>query len=157
MKNKNGFVLTETLVVIVFLITIFTFVYVSIIPLMGKYDDLTYRDSDIDIVYKLYNIRRMINKDSNKSSITSNTFKEIKCSDLADTTYCDRLMSYLELDSYVLVYADNIHNRLSNFRNLSSDPNKEIYNYVSKYDDFDGKVLVLLDKNTHVIAHLVQY
>ena len=51
MKNKNGFVMTETLVVIVFLVSIFTFVYISIIPLIGKYEDMVYRKSDVDIIY----------------------------------------------------------------------------------------------------------
>ena len=51
MIDKKGFVLTETLIVIVFLVTIFTFIYVSIVPLMGKYEDMTVRSSDIDIVY----------------------------------------------------------------------------------------------------------
>ena len=74
MKNKKGFVLTETLIVTVFLISIFTFVYVSIIPLLGKYDDLTSRSSNIDIVYKLYYIRNMINNDTNKTTITVKIF-----------------------------------------------------------------------------------
>ncbi len=150
MKNKKGFVLTETLVVTVFLVTIFTFVYVSIIPLFGKYEVMAYRDADIDIVYKLYNIRKMISNDDNNSTIASNTFKRITCSDLNDTTYCNKLIEYLELNNYILVYADNIQNRLTNFSNL----NTEMHKYVSKYKDFNGGVLVLLDQNRHTIAHL---
>ena len=165
MKNKNGFVMTETLVVTVFLVTIFTFIYVSIVPLMGKYDDMTFRKSDIDIIYKLYNIRKMINSDNNKSTITANTFKEIKCQDLADQNYCKKMMEMLELseydsvqnryyDHFILVYADDIHNRLNNFNSLSSDTNKEMYDYILKYEDVSGGVLVLLDKNAHTLAHL---
>ena len=165
MKNNKGFVMTETLVVTVFLVTIFTFVYVSIIPLMGKYDDMTFRNSDIDIIYKLYNVRKMINNDNNKNTIIGNTFKEIKCQDLADQNYCNNMMVYLELseydsvqnryyDRYILVYADNIHNRLTNFQNLSSDTKKELYEYIKKYEDVGGNVLVILDKTNHTIAHL---
>lgn len=150
MKNKKGFVLTETLVVTVFLVTIFTFVYVSIIPLFGKYEDMAYRDADIDIVYKLYNIRKMISNDDNNATIASNTFKRITCSDLNDTTSCNKLIEYLELNNYILVYADNIQNRLTDFSNL----NTEMHKYVSKYKDFNGRVLVLLDQNRHTIAHL---
>lgn len=156
MKNKNGFVMTETLVVTVFLATIFTFIYVSIIPLMGKYEDMAYRDSDVDILYKLYNIRKMVSSDSHRSTITSSTFEKITCSNL-DTAYCNKMMEYLELNSYILVYADNIHNRLSNFNSISGDTNKEIYNYISKYDGLNGKVLVLFDKNSHKLAHLLFY
>ena len=150
MKNKKGFVLTETLVVTVFLIAIFTFVYVSIIPLFGKYEDMAYRDADIDIVYKLYSIRKMIANDSNKDTILANEFKRITCSDLNDTAFCNKLIEYLELNSYILAYADNINNRLTNFSNL----NDEMYKYVFKYKDFSGKVLVLLDQNKHTIVHL---
>lgn len=151
MKNKKGFVLTETLVVTVFLVTIFTFVYVSIIPLFGKYEDMAYRDADIDIVYKLYNIRKMISNDDNNATIASNTFKRITCSDLNDTTSCNKLIEYLELNNYILVYADNIQNRLTDFSNL----NTEMYKYVSKHKDFNERVLVLLDQNRHTIAHLL--
>lgn len=150
MKNKKGFVLTETLVVTVFLVTIFTFVYVSIVPLFGKYEDMAYRGSDIDIVYKLYNIRKMISNDANNSTIENNTFKRITCSDLSNTTSCNKLIEYLELNNYILVYADNIQNRLTNFSSL----NEEMYNYVLKNKEFGGSVLVLLDQNRHTIAHL---
>lgn len=155
MRNKKGFVLTETLVIIVFLVTIFTFIYVSAIPLMGKYEDMTRRLSDIDIVYKLYHVRKMIKNDSNKTSILNQPFKEIKCEDLANETYCNKLMEYLELDNYILVYADRINTRLSNFRGLTRDTSKEMSDYVSKYQNYDENVLVLLDLNKHVVAHLM--
>ena len=45
--NKKGFFMTETLMVIVFVASIFTFIYISIIPLVGKYNDKTKRESDI--------------------------------------------------------------------------------------------------------------
>ena len=57
LKNKKGFFMTETLVVIVFIATIFTFIYISVIPLIGIYEDKSERENDIDIVYKLYNIK----------------------------------------------------------------------------------------------------
>lgn len=159
MKNKNGFVMTETLIVTVFLITIFTFVYVSIVPLMGKYDDLSYRNADIDIVYKLHNIRKLINKDSHKNNIILFDFKRITCSDLDDENLCDELMSMLELrtdnvDNYILVFTSNIHDNLDNFNNLEVDTNKELYNYLVKNDKLEEKALVLLDTKKHTVAYL---
>lgn len=151
MKSKKGFVLTETLVVTVFLIAIFTFVYVSIIPLYGKYEDMTYRNSDIDIVYKLYNVKKMIKADANMSTVTSLPFKRITCGDLDDITLCNKTMEYLELNSYMLVYTSNIQNNLSNFANL----NIEMRNYISKYQNSSDKYLVLLDQNKHTIAHII--
>ncbi len=160
MKNKKGFVMTETLVVTVFLVTIFTFVYISIVPLMGVYDDMSYRNSDIDIVYKLYHIRRMVTKDSHKNSIIVQSFKPLTCSDLDDENYCNELMDYLELrkdniDNYILIYTNNIHNNINSFRDYSLDTKKEIYNYLLKKANVDKKALVLLDVKNHTIAHLV--
>jgi hypothetical protein len=160
--NNKGFVLTETLVVTVFLVTIFTFVYVSIIPLMGDYDDLSYRMSDDDIVYKLYHIRKMINADSHKNTIVSGTFSAITCSGLDNPTECNKLMDYLELrsnntDNYILIFASSVSARLQNFANYTPDTQREMYNYLRKHEDFEGKVLVLLDKKKHTIAHLAIY
>ncbi len=154
MRNNKGFVMTETLVVTIFLVTIFTFIYVSIVPLIGKYEDLTYRDSDVDIVYKLYHIRKMFNKDANKTTITSNSFQDFDCDDLEDTS-CNFLMEYLELrnddvNNYLLVYANNINDQKDDFQSF----NKEMYDYILKYTDFEGHVLVLLDTKNHTIAHL---
>jgi hypothetical protein len=159
MKNKNGFVMTETLIVTVFLITIFTFIYVSVVPLMGTYDDMAYRDADLDIVYKLYNVRKMINRDSHKNNILLQDFEPITCSNLDDENYCDELMDYLELrsegiDNYILIYTSNIHDNLENFNNYEYDTQKEMYNYLAKHANYEGKVLVLLDKNNHTIAYL---
>ena len=159
MKNNNGFVMTETLIVTVFLITIFTFVYISIVPLMGKYDDLSYRNADIDIVYKLHNIRKLINNDSHKNNIILFDFKRITCSDLDDENLCDELMSMLELrtdnvDNYILVFTSNIHDNLDNFNDLEIDTNKELYNYLVKNDKLEEKALVLLDTKKHTVAYL---
>ena len=153
LKNKKGFVMTETLVVTVFLVSIFTFVYVSIVPLFGKYEDKAYREADIDIVYKLYNIKKMILNDANKETIGSSNFKVITCNDLADTAYCNKLMQYLELSNYILVCADSMNNRLTNFSNL----NKEMYDYAFKNKAYPSRVFVLLDQSKHTLAHISYY
>ena len=153
MKNKKGFVMTETLVVTVFLVTIFTFIYVSIVPLLGIYDDMANRDSDIDIVYKLYHIRNMLMKDENRFDITKDAFNsEITCNDVstANKDYCNKLMEYLDLNNYRLVYANNIQNNMSNFASVS----EVMYDYISKYKDVEGDVLVLIDNNKYTVAHL---
>ena len=50
--NKKGFVLMETLVVTVFTLFIFTILYNSIVPLLGKYTELAYYN-DLDTTYSL--------------------------------------------------------------------------------------------------------
>lgn len=53
--NKKGFVLVETLVVVIFVLLIFTILYNSAVPLLGKYQQLSYYD-DLDTTYDLYHI-----------------------------------------------------------------------------------------------------
>ena len=148
--NKKGFFMTETLMVIVFVTIIFTFLYVSVIPLIGNYNDKVVRQSDIDIVYKLYSIRKMINMDSNKENIMEGEYKTITCEDFTNTNkdYCNRLMNILELTDYRLIYTDNI----SSLYEIIDD--KEIKDYLKDYKDDNENAIILLDKNKHTITHL---
>ena len=84
--DKKGFVLLETVVVTVFIISIFTFVYISIVPLLGKYEELTH-DYKIDVAYKLYHIRDAMYKDGNFNSIVGANYKKIELSDFEDQGY----------------------------------------------------------------------
>ena len=164
MKNKKGFVMTETLVVTVFLVTIFTFIYVSIIPLFGKYEDVTERETDIDIVYKLYHIRKMLYSDPNKSSIitmatnptTSLPYesKELTCDNFTDVTYCNTLMNFLELpnNSYKLVYIHDIFDSIE--RNEIKKINTDLEKYLKRYEQDEGTYLAIIDLNHHTVAHL---
>ena len=151
MKNKKGFVMTETLVVTVFLVTIFTFIYVSIVPLIGKYEDVVIREKDIDIVYKLYHLRKMVFSDSNRSSIISNSYKKIECTDISNPDYCSKMLEYLELNNYLLVYVNDIYDNLMAIKTESV----EMYNYAYKHQDDQGQYLILLDMDRHTICHLL--
>ena len=151
MRNKKGFVLTETLVVTVFLVTIFTFIYVSIVPLIGKYEDLIAREEDLDIVYKLYNIRKLIYTDVNKNVLTASPHTKITCSDFNSSDYCNKMMEYLELSNYALVYVDDVFENLSYIRGI----NEELYKYMVRYENLQGRVLCLIDLNTYKVAHLL--
>ena len=165
MKNKKGFVLTETLVVTVFLVTIFTFVYISIVPLMGRYDDFIDREKDIDVVYKLYNIREILFQDDNRSTITlSGWNNKIECSQFARVEYCTKLFEQLELTNYRLIYVNNIYNHINDIKAVDAELNtKEIYNYIKQYENDEGEYLILLDLSVdkytkqakHTIAHLL--
>ena len=46
-QNKKGFVLLETLIVTIFTLIIFTVLYTSVVPLLGRYDTLSYYN-DLD-------------------------------------------------------------------------------------------------------------
>ncbi len=51
--NNNGFVLAETLVVTVFIMTIFTILYNNFFPLIGEYEKREYYD-DVDSKYQVF-------------------------------------------------------------------------------------------------------
>ena len=143
----------ETLAVIVFCAGIFTFLYVSVLPLIGTYNDLVIRENNIDIVYKLYNIRLAIQKDNKlKDTLTNNSFKNIVCSDFKDEDYCNNLMTQMELTNYDLFYTDSIKNNIEGFSSY-----KEVYDYLKKHKEEDNPTLVLIDNKEHTIAHLDYY
>ncbi len=150
LKNKKGFVLTETLMVAVFIIGIFTFLYTSILPLVGTYDDKVKRENDIDIVYKLHNLRNMLYKYIKPETITNIDYKVLSCSDFTDTGYCETLMNYLELKDYDFIYTKSIKNNYS----ILVNNNEDMKDYLKKYQDSNDEVLLLHDKTNHTIAHL---
>lgn len=64
-KNKRGFILIELLIVAVFTASLFTFLYVNILPLMGDYEQKEKYDT-IDTKYVLYDLRKeVLTYDSN--------------------------------------------------------------------------------------------
>ena len=89
--NNNGFVLLETLIVTIFILIVFTVLYTTAVPLLGRYKELSYYNN-IDITYDLYYIRKMIYNDSNYSTIYNYSYKKLSCNDLtSNTEYCYNL------------------------------------------------------------------
>ena len=156
MKNKcKGFVLLETLIVAVFMIGIFTFLYSSVVPLLGTYEDLTNK-TNIDTVYKLYHLREMLYVDENYGSIVNSNYGKISCSAFSNSTACNRLVStdFLDLgDKYEVFYAKADTTNLNAVKNLAvSDTLKE---YIKNYSDTDKENIILLyDDKTDSVAHL---
>ena len=153
--NCKGFVLLETLIVAVFIVGIFTFLYSSVLPLLGVYEDLTAK-ADIDVVYKLYHLRKALYEDSNLETIVSSNYRLINCDDFANKNYCNNLISskFIDLEEYELLFVKNIKNQSikNQLNNLSiSDELKE---YINNYKDNVSKVILLYDKKSNSIAHL---
>ena len=155
--NRKGFALTETLVVVVFLVSIFTFIYISVMPLMGKYEDEINSAEDLDIVYKLYHIRKTIMTDENRKNITKSEVSQITCNNLSISTFCNKLMEQMELrndnnDNYVIIYAKALSdNNLGLIKNI----NTEIGEYATKHKtQITKRVLFLLDTKKHTIGYL---
>ena len=148
--NKKGFVLTETLMVTVFIVVIFTFVYTAVIPLIGIYRDKADRENNIDIAYKLYHLRKMIKQDENGADIIQSDLRRVDCVDLVNQEYCSNLMHYLDLNQYDLIFTKSIAENFEDIKGI----NKEVEEYIKPYEESNVPCLILLDKEKHTIVHL---
>ncbi len=114
--NKKGFVLIETLIVAVFVVTLFIFVYQNIVPFIGEYETMTSYD-DIDSVY------------------ASNIFKQT----LLRYGKLDYIDSYLENHSYIDITNCNdtkIYNNADYCKKIKNSLNilDQDYIFLSNYD-----------------------
>ena len=96
-QNKKGFVLLETLVVTIFTLIIFTLLYTSVVPLLGRYDTLSYYN-DLDITYDLYYLKKMLLADSNYESISNLDYQNITCGSLNDIETCQEYFQALNIN-----------------------------------------------------------
>ena len=169
MKNKKGFVMTETLVVTVFLVTVFTFIYVSIMPLLGTYEGKIERDNDIDVLYELYHLRKLLKSDANKDNIVNGVVKSISCDNFNKKNLCIDITRFFELakynqsgstytlaeKNYVLAYIPDIYNYLYIYRVNNPTLNADLDEYLKSYTKEEGDILALVNLKTHSIGHLM--
>ena len=139
--NKKGFVLVETLIVVIFVLLIFTILYNSAVPLLGKYMELSHYN-DLDATYDLYYYKKLLVNDSNYLTITSNSYKLITCSDLNlanDCIYLKNATNIKGTDSLVFINLQTLNrNTFNNDLNISN----EIKDYLKHIDD-NSKILLL--------------
>ena len=96
-QNKKGFVLLETLIVTIFTLIIFTVLYTSVVPLLGRYDTLSYYN-DLDITYDLYYLKKMLLADSNYESISNLDYQNITRGSLNDIETCQEYFQALNIN-----------------------------------------------------------
>ena len=110
-KNNNGFVLVETLVVTVFVMAIFSVIYLNFYPLAGEYERREFYD-DVDSKYGAYWMKRFIQSsnynfqpllDDIKGSqgyafFTCDLFPE----DSEDRQFCNEMWERLEVETVVV-------------------------------------------------------
>ena len=148
--NKKGFVLIETLVVTIFVMFIFSILYNSVVPLLGRYEELSYYD-DLDTTYDLYHLKNLVRSDINFETIKANSrgYQKITCNDLENKSYCNYMFSNLGIsDSDSLVYLDIKHiNDLKNDSDYSYDL-RDYLNYI------DTKKNILLLENDDKLSYI---
>lgn len=96
LKNK-GFVIVETLIVAAFVLGIFTFIYVNVIPLIGIYEQRNTYD-DLESVYNIDTIRDNIDL----SGKTVNTI-QTKSAFCGSDTLCDNMLSAMEITNIGII------------------------------------------------------
>jgi len=145
--NKNGFVLAETLVVTIFVLIIFTILYNASVPLLGKYQELSYYD-DLDVTYDLYQYKKILEKDENYASIVNHGYQIITCSDLNNVDICDEVdnILYKTIDDTLLFINTN---HLDNVKNDNNVPN-EIKDFIKYQNLSNNETILILMKNGYI-------
>lgn len=90
--NNGGFVLVETLIVSVFVMSIFSILYNNFFPLIGEYEKREVYD-DVDAKYATYWIKRMIQDPTVK--FTTQDLADIDSSNLSSPGYFEWNCDYL--------------------------------------------------------------
>lgn len=113
MKKKNAFVLAESVVTAVFVLSFFTFIIVNMLPLIGEYESSLNYD-DVQSKYDTHLIRKMLLRDDDCRSFNlinlsmSNAYYEFNsdelCLYLKNQNYCKVLLSpqYLDVKKVII-------------------------------------------------------
>ncbi len=106
--NNKGFVMTETLVVAVFIMGIFGIMYNNYYPLIGEYERREVFD-DVDSKYGAFWVKRFIQHSSYNltaamvNSINNNGYTMVSCNNITNDyrkTMCTKLLKELEVKDY---------------------------------------------------------
>ena len=168
--NSKGFVMTETLVVAVFIMGIFGIMYNNYYPLIGEYERREVFD-DVDSKYGAFWIKRFIQHSSydlsaaQKNTINNNGYVLFSCSNINNDyrkTMCNKLLKELEVKDYNVqpkVYITKYN--LETFKNnVAADTNyatfsggfSDYVNFLPLYrvpslNDAEYRVLIEFDRN----------
>lgn len=168
--NSKGFVMTETLVVAVFIMGIFGIMYNNYYPLIGEYERREVFD-DVDSKYGAFWIKRFIQHSSydlsaaQKNTINNNGYVLFSCNNINNDyrkTMCNKLLKELEVKDYNVqpkVYITKYN--LETFKNnVAADTNyatfsggfSDYVNFLPLYrvpslNDAEYRVLIEFDRN----------
>ena len=144
-NDERGFLLAEAIVVGVFVLSLFTFLFVNIIPLVGRYEEIDNYDT-VDGVYKANLIRAMIMESegiNNVLDISGKSYKRYSANTLCpilvdEVNYCKKLLSDTFLDVkyiYITGYrTSNVKETVKN--NTNADFDRATRDYIDNLDSF---------------------
>lgn len=143
--NKKGFLLAESIIVGVFVLSLFTFLFVNVVPLVGQYEAREKYDT-ITGVYNAHLVRTMILEDTKAESILELNdlpYKYYEREDLCSNdniekvNYCTKLLgdSYLNVDKiYITWYRTETIKKFS--KNNDFDFDRATRDYIDSLDGF---------------------
>lgn len=115
-KNNKGFVLVETLVVTVFVMAVFSVIYINFYPLAGEYERREFYD-DVDSKYSAYWVKRFIQGSTYDfygsggpaDTISSNKYVVFQCSDLSsseEVSFCNKMFNRMNIRQAIITDYD---------------------------------------------------
>lgn len=115
-KNNKGFVLVETLVVTVFVMAVFSVIYINFYPLAGEYERREFYD-DVDSKYSAYWVKRFIQGSTYDfygsggpaDTISSNKYAVFQCSDLSsseEVSFCNKMFNRMNIKQAIITDYD---------------------------------------------------
>lgn len=159
--NKNGFVLAEAIVVAVFVLSLFTFLFSNLVPLVGEYEAHEKYDT-IDGVYNTNLIRTMIMTDSNVNNVLhlgSADYKYFENDDICDPwlenpNFCKKLLSssFLNVKAIYVTWYRTIEIKKEVEDNPSNFP-RAFREYIDTIDKFTQPTSSAYDKYKRIIVH----
>jgi hypothetical protein len=169
-KEKNGFVLVETLIVSVFIVTTLIFLFIQFQKIETGYST-TFKYNMTDNLYKVYNIRKYLldglSTTSNYQSVVS-TFltgsdhyydlSNCNASVISDNrNYCLSLFEKLDVKTVLFTREDltDLKNDLNNLYFISEDM-KSFIRYI-KYDGNVAEYRLIVEFNDGTFASLKIY
>ena len=167
MKNNcKGFVMVEALIVTMFVVVIFTFMYTSVVPLLGTYENLEGQTS-IDSIYRIYEIRKEMYKDTNYFNNLRDNYGTLTVNNASNIVNIEN--NIYDVRNITLYYVKNISNEdirkkaKDNVKNINSISNNNgaielLEKYIKNYDDVPDNVLFMYseeNKNGKVKSSVV--
>lgn len=157
--NNKGFVFVETLIVTVFVVTIFMMVYQNIVPNIGEYEKMVSYD-DIDSVYASNLMKQVVLRytDLNyiDTELTTSTYVDISdCSNTLlykDKDYCEKIKNNLKItndDRVFITKYDISLFREEAMRNDYFDSGKlsNFRSYINKLSDVESFYTSVSEQN----------
>ena len=148
-NNNKGFVLAEAIIVGVFILSLFTFLFVNIVPLIGKYEAVKQYDT-IDAVYNANMVRMVMLENTNANSFfPTGSAKYVKYSaesfcnklkndgeDVNSQPFCKKLLSKTYLDVSNVIVTSFRLSELKNVVKTSADFSRAEREYILSLDNY---------------------